>query len=67
MKEIPSLNEVKKSIENFQKEKLLKISDFENIEDYINYFEKIFNSNFYTFHYMVQIQKPKNFLLNYLE
>ena len=61
MKEIPSLNQVKNSIENFNNEKLLKIDDFENIEQYLVYFDAIFKKHFSTFHYMAQFQKPENF------
>ena len=61
MNEIPSLEEVKKSIEKFQIMNLKKIDDFENIDDFLNYMDKIFNDLFPTFHNMAQILNPKLF------
>lgn len=61
MKEIPELEDVKKSIENFKNGTFLKIDDFENIDDYLEYFDEIFKSHFFSFHYMLQFQSPLNF------
>ena len=61
MEEIPELEDVKKAIKTFQNGKFLKVDDFENINDYVDYFEEIFKSHFPTFHYMLQIQNPQNF------
>ncbi|SDX36118.1 RES domain-containing protein [Flavobacterium degerlachei] len=59
MKEIQILNEVLKSIENFNKEILKKPSDFTEIKEYITYLDGIFMKHFKIFHNMTQIIKPK--------
>lgn len=61
MEEIPELEEVQKAIEDFQKERFLKVNDFESFEDYFQYFDEIFKSYFRGFHYLLQIQNPENF------
>lgn len=61
MKEMPSLNEVLKSIESFKNEKLKKLDDFENIEEYIKYFDEVFFLHFKNFHRMVQMQNSRMF------
>lgn len=62
MKEIPSLKQTKASIENFNNEVLLKVDDFESIEDYLAYFDSIFKKHFPIYHYIFQLQKPEFFM-----
>lgn len=61
MIEFPGFEDVIKSIENFNSEKLKKIDDFECIEEYLKYFDDVFKTHFSNFHRMVQIQNPKIF------
>lgn len=61
MKEIPTLEEVKKAIDELKKIDFKKIDDFENSEEFLLYMDNTFNKIFPSFHNMAQIINPNKF------
>lgn len=59
-----TLEEVRLAIDKFENQTFLKIKDFDNIEDYLKYYNKIFHSYFYGISNPVLILNPNIFKFN---